>query len=57
MRPELATVADDASVDKQSVSRLGSVYSRLRKTTNAVVDHAVTHTGVGIVCAVAYFDP
>ncbi|THH26579.1 hypothetical protein EUX98_g7610 [Antrodiella citrinella] len=31
--------------------------SRLRKTARLVVHHAAKHTGVGIVCAVAYFDP
>ncbi|KAK7695123.1 hypothetical protein QCA50_002313 [Cerrena zonata] len=31
--------------------------SRIRKTGRAVVNHIVKHTGVGIVCAVAYFDP
>ncbi|KAA1468135.1 smf Mn2+ and Fe2+ transporter [Dentipellis sp. KUC8613] len=30
---------------------------RFKATVKVVVDHAVKHTGVGIVCAVAYFDP
>ncbi|CAL1694687.1 unnamed protein product [Somion occarium] len=31
--------------------------SRIRSTSRVVVNHIVKHTGVGIVCAVAYFDP
>ncbi|KAH8094741.1 Nramp-domain-containing protein [Cristinia sonorae] len=31
--------------------------SRIRKTAKLVAHHAAKHTGVGIVCAVAYFDP
>ena len=30
---------------------------RARSVTWVVVQHATKHTGVGIVCAVAYFDP
>ena len=48
--------------------RLGSVHnaqqsddsrthSRIRDTGRSVVNHVLKHTGVGIVCAVAYFDP
>ncbi|KAI0783150.1 natural resistance-associated macrophage protein [Abortiporus biennis] len=33
------------------------VLSNIRKTFRAIVFHTVKHTGVGIVCAVAYFDP
>ncbi|KAI0763666.1 natural resistance-associated macrophage protein [Irpex lacteus] len=35
----------------------GGLGSRLRASFKSVVNHAVKHTGVGIVCAVAYFDP
>ncbi|KAI0345071.1 natural resistance-associated macrophage protein [Trametopsis cervina] len=31
--------------------------TRLQASTKAVLNHAIKHTGVGIVCAVAYFDP
>ncbi|KAI0050579.1 natural resistance-associated macrophage protein [Auriscalpium vulgare] len=30
---------------------------RIRVTSHVVWDHVVKHTGVGVVCAVAYFDP
>lgn len=32
-------------------------FHRARKMACMVVLHATKHTGVGIVCAVAYFDP
>ncbi|THH16340.1 hypothetical protein EW146_g4298 [Bondarzewia mesenterica] len=31
--------------------------NRFRTTARVIVEHALKHTGVGIVCAVAYFDP
>lgn len=58
MRPEAVAVDATPSLDKEEhPSRARKMLARLRKGTRAVVDHAVTHTGVGIVCAVAYFDP
>ncbi len=33
------------------------VASRLKKYALVVANHTAKHTGVGIVCAVAYFDP
>ncbi|TFY58174.1 hypothetical protein EVJ58_g6582 [Rhodofomes roseus] len=40
-----------------SGTRSGNVGARVRDTTKKVVKHLVKHTGTGIVCAVAYFDP
>ncbi|KAF9819246.1 hypothetical protein IEO21_02285 [Rhodonia placenta] len=34
-----------------------SFYSRLRTSVSVVIKHATKHTGVGLVCSVAYFDP
>ena len=31
--------------------------ARIKSVASAVFHHAVKHTGVGIVCSVAYFDP
>ncbi|KAI0692204.1 natural resistance-associated macrophage protein [Cytidiella melzeri] len=31
--------------------------ARLRSSAKTITNHAIKHTGVGIVCAVAYFDP
>lgn len=31
--------------------------SRVKSTAGSVLFHATKHTGVGLVCAVAYFDP
>lgn len=30
---------------------------RIKSATATAVHHALKHTGVGLVCAVAYFDP
>ena len=40
-----------------SASRTARWSRRLRRSGMVVVNHVVKHTGVGIVCAVAYFDP
>lgn len=51
---------DAISLHKQvqpTLSRSRRAYVRLRRSGRAAVQHLVTHTGVGIVCAVAYFDP
>ena len=32
-------------------------YDRLRNTVFVVCNHATKHTGVGLICSVAYFDP
>ncbi|ETW86739.1 Mn2+ and Fe2+ transporter of the NRAMP family [Heterobasidion irregulare TC 32-1] len=42
---------------RASASRMARWSRRLRRSGTVVVNHAVKHTGVGIVCAVAYFDP
>lgn len=34
-----------------------SFYSKLRTSLSVVIKHATKHTGVGLVCSVAYFDP
>ncbi|KAF5385119.1 hypothetical protein D9615_000895 [Tricholomella constricta] len=34
-----------------------SFSERVKATGTTIVHHAKKHTGVGIVCAVAYFDP
>ena len=34
-----------------------SWHSRFKSAAWTVFNHAAKHTGVGIVCAVAYFDP
>ena len=36
---------------------VGMTHSRLRQTGRVVMNHVIKHTGVGIICAVAYFDP
>jgi hypothetical protein len=33
------------------------VKKKLRKTYDAITLHLSKHTGVGVICAVAYFDP
>ncbi|KZT08789.1 Nramp-domain-containing protein [Laetiporus sulphureus 93-53] len=38
-------------------SRASWLRGRLRATVAAVTNHATRHTGVGLICAVAYFDP
>ena len=35
----------------------GGLGARLKASLSTITNHAVKHTGVGIVCAVAYFDP
>ena len=42
--------------EMQTVSS-GGMLLRAKKTSKAVLNHIIKHTGVGIVCAVAYFDP
>ena len=56
-----STSRDDTGVEKtlappQSQWAL-SLPKSFSATVRAVVQHIVKHTGVGIVCAVAYFDP
>ena len=38
-------------------SRLGNMGERARRGATVAVKHIVKHTGTGIVCSVAYFDP
>ncbi|EKM61769.1 uncharacterized protein PHACADRAFT_157006 [Phanerochaete carnosa HHB-10118-sp] len=59
MPPDPQALAPDAAgIDKVPLmSRTRQVLARMRRATNAVFEHAASHTGVGIVCAVAYFDP
>ncbi|THH18264.1 hypothetical protein EW146_g2684 [Bondarzewia mesenterica] len=52
MKGRLQRPADDSG---QITPSLWS--NRFRTTTRVIVEHALKHTGVGIVCAVAYFDP
>ncbi|KAJ7755070.1 natural resistance-associated macrophage protein-domain-containing protein [Mycena maculata] len=49
----------DSPSNTSTLSRrpLLSVYARLQSASSTVVLHAKKHVGVGIVCAVAYFDP
>ncbi|KIP03915.1 hypothetical protein PHLGIDRAFT_110303 [Phlebiopsis gigantea 11061_1 CR5-6] len=49
--------ADSDEKAQAATSRLSRACSGLRESVRAAVHHFVTHTGVGIVCAVAYFDP
>lgn len=55
--PHLSLMADStplyASRNRQPLNALG----RLKEAGSLVLHHAKNHTGVGIVCAVAYFDP
>ncbi|KZT73252.1 Nramp-domain-containing protein [Daedalea quercina L-15889] len=55
-----ATISDDPT-DKKSNARQTSWWTRahahLRDTVGVVFRHATKHTGVGMICAVAYFDP
>ncbi|TFY58172.1 hypothetical protein EVJ58_g6581 [Rhodofomes roseus] len=41
----------------KQTSCLTRVYNHLRETFWVVLRHATKHTGVGMICAVAYFDP
>ena len=41
----------------QKGQRNTSVLHRLKQATVVVIHHAKKHAGVGVVCAVAYFDP
>ncbi|KAJ7492199.1 natural resistance-associated macrophage protein-domain-containing protein [Mycena latifolia] len=43
--------------DSQSNASGRTLYTRLSSVGSAVVLHAKKHAGVGVVCAVAYFDP
>ncbi|KAJ6601396.1 natural resistance-associated macrophage protein-domain-containing protein [Mycena vulgaris] len=43
--------------DSQSNASGRTLYTRLRSAGSTVVVHAKKHAGVGVVCAVAYFDP
>ncbi|KAJ6544260.1 natural resistance-associated macrophage protein-domain-containing protein [Mycena capillaripes] len=43
--------------DSQSNASSRTLYARLRSVSSMVVLHGKKHAGVGIVCAVAYFDP
>ncbi|EIW64452.1 natural resistance-associated macrophage protein [Trametes versicolor FP-101664 SS1] len=52
-QPQLARVAQPPQADADEHHLL----RRARKCAWYVVQHATKHTGVGIVCAVAYFDP
>ena len=51
----------DESVTKKAVARPTTLWrrasDRLRRTVSIVFNHATKHTGVGVICAVAYFDP
>ena len=55
------TMVTDESATKKAVARPAKVwrraFDRLRSTVSVVFNHATKHTGVGIICAVAYFDP
>ncbi|GJE97814.1 Nramp-domain-containing protein [Phanerochaete sordida] len=55
--PDAASIASADSAAKLPPSRARRILARARRSARVVVEHAVTHTGVGIVCAVAYFDP
>ncbi|KAF9564934.1 natural resistance-associated macrophage protein [Agrocybe pediades] len=47
----------DASRNRPLPGSGANVIGRLKQTGSLVLHHAKNHTGVGIVCAVAYFDP
>lgn len=46
----------EGNIGVEDKSHPGAV-SRFRRYARVVAHHTVKHTGVGIVCAVAYFDP
>lgn len=46
-----------AAVQPSSGSRLNNIGERARRGMAIAVKHVVKHTGTGIVCSVAYFDP
>lgn len=53
--PEHHTQLEGASTQQTGAPR---GYLDCAKATGSVIlHHVVTHTGVGIVCSVAYFDP
>ena len=53
----IETSDEIASGDNHSGRRTSRIRPYLRKAVHSVYDHTLRHTGVGIVCAVAYFDP
>lgn len=42
---------------RPSSTRAATPTSRIRTAGTTIIHHATKHTGVGLVCAVAYFDP
>jgi hypothetical protein len=55
LMPEYPTDVDDTSPRPRNVPR--GFLERTKATGRLVFHHIVKHTGVGIVCSVAYFDP
>ena len=49
--------ADDHHTIVARASRSRRIAARLQSAFHTVSNHTLRHTGVGIVCAVAYFDP
>ncbi|PCH34295.1 smf Mn2+ and Fe2+ transporter [Wolfiporia cocos MD-104 SS10] len=54
---QTATVTATPATVKASPNGLRRVSSSLKETLRVIFKHATKHTGVGIICAVAYFDP
>lgn len=55
------SIDDEQVADKAASTRPPNwwlrAYDRLRSTVFIVYNHATKHTGVGLICSVAYFDP
>lgn len=54
---DAAPAAPSAPEPQREHTRTQSWLTRARSYASVVVRHTTRHTGVGIVCAVAYFDP
>jgi metal iron transporter len=55
LMPEHPTHTDSASTQVKRSPQ--GFLNRANATGRVVLHHVVKHTGVGIVCSVAYFDP
>lgn len=55
--PDHPTDLDDATTGSQTRDAPKGSLERAKATGRLLIHHIVKHTGVGIVCSVAYFDP
>ncbi|KAG5633964.1 hypothetical protein H0H81_004169, partial [Sphagnurus paluster] len=55
--PATAAPSPSTGQHDQAPAAPKSTAARVKSITRTVIHHAKRHTGVGMVCAVAYFDP